>query len=284
MPHSQEDLNRLAQYGNSQQDSRAAHTNTGAALSGLSDGVKAHLETQARYNRLDAEARARRMAAIPVDVRRQVDSEIADDLSRYFLKFVLAPIALFIGIIWIGELSKPDYSHIDKYAIYKIEPDPALHAPRNERVKELSRLSIEEILRSSSGAGRLKRGQTPSQEQLDFGQAIWLSHIANPNAYQQVDEFKRDFAYNLVAGYLTHRAIESGDDRFFIELGNDGVRLNPYGSSSAIWKKLAHNHPDVPVLHAMADGGLEIEFRFFRGLYFILSFVGLDDRVRNFVG
>ncbi len=288
MPHSQEDLNRLAQYGNSQQDSRAASTNMGGVLSGLPEPIKAHIETQARDRRLQGEAHARRMAAIPASVHRQVDREIRDDMWRFFRNFVLAPVALFIGIIWLGKLGTPDYSHIDPLAISKIEPDPALHAPMNPRVQELSRLSVVEMVRNSGDLRALKRGETPSQEQLDYGQALWLSHIANPNASFQADDGVRTFAFSLVEGYLTHRAMESGNDQFFIELGNDAYRLHPGAMRSSLrWQKLSLSHPDVPVLHAMADfsgDSIEVEYAFFRGLYYILSFVGLDDKARNFFG
>src|SRR5690606_27659851 len=133
------------------------------------------------------------------------DREIRDDMWRFFRNFVLAPVALFIGIIWLGKLGTPDYSHIDPFAISKIEPDPALHAPMNARVQHLSRLSMVEMVRKSRDLMSLLRGEPSSQEQLDYGQALWLSHVANATDSVQADDGVRAFAFSVVEGYLTHR-------------------------------------------------------------------------------
>lgn len=192
---------------------------------------------------------------------------------------------LFASIVAVGVVTAPDHSHVDVEALRNANVDRASYVPVDPHVQKLAALPITTIRRQHVDSSYIRPGEAATEQQLVAGQAIWLRYLDNPEGYGKLDIGMRESADRLVSAYLTHMAAETGSVQPLVDLGNERPRLNPSGiSGQRTWQDLALASPHEPVLEALATRGdgqasHHYEHRFLRGLYYLLSLVGLDDDV-----
>lgn len=279
---SQEDRARARMLGAKDEDVRAAGVNiTGPSAHAPEAYVLGAIQSQ-KMLREHGESMRRITAMGPVP---NVPSAMPA-----VLKVVGYPLLLISCIYAAGMLSAPDHSHVDVNAIRQAKPDPGDYAPTDPRVQALAGLPITTIVRDHVSSSRIPSGTAATEEQLLAGHALWLRFMeVDREAYRRLDISMREAVDRLVGAYLFSRYDETGSVQSLIDFANARQSMNPYHPpSDAVYQKLALEYPDEPALEAMAtrangNASIYFEHRFFRGLYFMLSFVGLDDNLAAFV-
>lgn len=284
--HDLEDHLRTQRLGATLGDASKAGTSLYGPLAGAPDIIKDAFTLQQRDMRRMAEA-----------TQASINSAIAaggyipsGEFTRHsgvfgvFLKLLGVCLVglslLFAAIVAVGIGTAPDHSHVDVQALRDVKLDRASYAPTDPRVQKLAGLPITTIRRQHLGSSYIRPGEAATDQQLIAGHAIWLRYLDNPDGYRKLDVSLQETAHNLVSAYLTDLAVDTGSVQPLIDLGNERAGLNPWRSgtpSERIWQELALASPDDPVLEALATDafGFQIEYRFERGLSYLLSLVGL---------